>query len=93
VDSIPAEESVTEQTTVATPKVWTKDSILALLDDWTKEGHENGKAMFRALHSLYERQTLAEQSTHASIEQKGRGFTKFGPSADGLTDIAQKSEK
>lgn len=91
VDSISAEETVMEQTTLPPAKVWTKEAILALIDRWTIPGEENGKAMFRALHSLYERQTLGEQETHESHEQNGRGFTKFD--ADLLTDIAQKSEK
>ncbi len=78
-------------TVIAGPKVWTKESILGLLDQWTIPGQENGKAMFRAFHSLYERQTVGEQETHESHEQNGRGFTKFD--ADLLTDIAQKSEK
>ena len=78
-------------TLIAGPKNWTKESILGLLDQWTIPGQENGKAMFRALHSLYERQTVSEQATHESREQNGRGFTKFD--AELLSDIAKKSEK
>jgi hypothetical protein len=74
-----------------TPKVWTKEAVLALIDKWTTPGEENGKAMFRALHSLYDRQTVGEQASHESREQNGRGFTKFD--AELLTDIAKKSEK
>jgi hypothetical protein len=73
------------------PKVWTKEAILALIDNWTIPGEENGKAMFRALHSLYERQTAGEQATHESREVNRRGFTKFD--AELLTDIAKKAKK
>ncbi len=74
-----------------TPRVWTKEAILALIDKWTTPRQENGNAMFHVLHALYERQTVGEQATHESREVNGRGFTKFD--AELLTDIEKRAEK
>ena len=67
--------------TQANEKVWTKESVIALLDS-------NNKAVVAAIKGLNARQTAAERAEGTAKVQNGRGFNK--QDAPFLGDIARK---
>ena len=62
-------------------KVWTKDSVIDLLD-------RNDKAVVSAIKGLYARQTEGEKASRNAVVLNGRGFNS--KDAPFLSDIAKK---
>ena len=64
--------------------IWTREKVLALLD-------RNDKAVWRAVHRIYQNQTSDEQDSEATIKQNGVGFN--GSDAGILSSFAKFYER
>jgi hypothetical protein len=65
-------------------KSWTKPDILEMLSS-------NDKAVWRAVHALYRKQTPTEQESEQTHEKNNRGFN--GVDAPILTSFAKQFEQ
>jgi hypothetical protein len=63
---------------------WNREKVLDLLD-------RSDKAVWRAVHRIYQNQTAAEQTMEATVEQNGIGFN--GADAEILTSFAKQYEQ
>jgi hypothetical protein len=63
---------------------WNREKVLDLLD-------RSDKAVWRAVHRIYQNQTTAERAMEATVEQNGVGFN--GADAELLTSFAKQYER